>query len=60
MTLKAKTVLKDKFWIVTSNEERVGTISWNDDRYMFSNRAETMFFDSTKRNLCCTRISNQC
>ena len=46
MTLKAKTVLKDKFWIVTSNEERVGTISWNDDRYMFSNKVETCFFDS--------------
>jgi hypothetical protein len=49
MTLKAKTVLKDKFWIVTSNEERVGTISRNDDRYMFSNRAETIFFDNKRQ-----------
>ena len=48
MTLKAKTVLKDKFWIVTNDKERVGTISWNDDRYMFSNRGVTRFFDNKR------------
>ena len=34
MTLKAKSVVKDKFWIVENNEERIGTMSWSDDRYI--------------------------
>ena len=32
MTLKAKPVLKDKFWIIENDEERIGTMSWNDDQ----------------------------
>tara|TARA_B100000780_G_C20948653_1_gene378427 strand:+ start:109 stop:585 length:477 start_codon:yes stop_codon:yes gene_type:complete len=47
MTLKAKSVLKDKFWIIESGEERIGTMTLNDDRYMFSNRIETCFFENT-------------
>ena len=50
MTLKAKSVVKDKFWIVESDEERIGTMSFTDDRYMFSNKVETCFFD-TKREM---------
>ena len=46
MTIKAKPVLKDKFWIVENDGERIGTMSWNDDRYMFSNTIETCFFDN--------------
>lgn len=49
MTLKAKPVLKDKFWIVEDNEERIGTLSLNDDRYMFSNQIETCFFDNKRQ-----------
>ena len=49
MTLKAKPVLKNKFWIVEDNNERIGTMSWNDDRYMFSNRVETCFFDNKRQ-----------
>jgi hypothetical protein len=48
MTLKAKPVLKDKFWIIENDEQRIGTMSWNDDRYMFSNKVETCFFDSKR------------
>ena len=48
MTLKATPVLKDKFWIIENNEERIGTMSWNDDRYMFSNKIETCFFDNKR------------
>ena len=48
MTLKAKPVLKDKFWIIENNEERIGTMSWNDDRYMFSTSGETCFFDNKR------------
>jgi hypothetical protein len=49
MTLKAKPVLKDKFWIIENNEERIGTMSWNDDRYMFSNSKGTCFFDNKRQ-----------
>jgi hypothetical protein len=48
MTLKAKPVLKDKFWIVENDGEKIGTMSWNDDRYMFSSAVETCFFDNQK------------
>ena len=48
MTLKAKSVLKDKFWIIENNEQRIGTMSWNDDRYMFSSTGETCFFDNKR------------
>ena len=48
MTLKAKPVLKDKFWIVEQDDQRVGTMSWNDDRYMFSSSIETCFFDNKR------------
>ena len=50
MTLIAKPVLKDKFWIVEQNGERVGTMSYNEEqRYMFSSAAETCFFDNTRQ-----------
>ena len=49
MTLKAKPVLKDKFWIVESDGEKVGTLSWNDDRYLFSSNIETCFFDNKRQ-----------
>ena len=49
MTIKAKPIVKDKFWIVENNEERIGTMSWNDDRYMFSSRVETCFFDNKRQ-----------
>lgn len=49
MTLKAKPILKDKFWIVENDGNRVGTLSWNDDRYMFSNASETCFFDNKRQ-----------
>ena len=49
MTLKAKPVLKDKFWIVESNGEKVGTLSWNDDRYLFTSNIETCFFDNKRQ-----------
>ena len=49
MTVNAKTILKDKFWIVENNGEKIGTMSWNEDRYMFSNSSETCFFDDKKQ-----------
>lgn len=49
MTIKAKPVLKDRFWILEDNSQRIGTISLNDEGYMFSNQAETCFFDNTRQ-----------
>jgi hypothetical protein len=49
MTVKAKSVLKDKFWIVENNGQKIGTLSLNDDRYMFSSSAETCFFENKKQ-----------
>lgn len=49
MTIKAKPVLKDRFWIIENNNQRIGTMSWNDDRYMFSTQGETCFFDNKRQ-----------
>jgi len=49
MTVKAKSVLKDKFWIVENDGQKIGTLSLNDDRYMFSSSVETCFFDNKKQ-----------
>jgi hypothetical protein len=49
MTIKAKPVLKDRFWIVEQDNQKIGTLSWNDDRYMFSSQAETCFFDNKRQ-----------
>jgi hypothetical protein len=46
MTIKANPVLKDKFWIVERDDQKIGTMSWNDDRYMFSSQSETCFFEN--------------
>ena len=48
MTVKAKEVLKDKFWIVEKDEQRVGTLSFNDDQYMLSDASGTHFFNKNQ------------
>lgn len=50
MTVKAKPILKDRFWIVEDETKKIGTLSWDDERYMFTDGAETCFFNS-KREL---------
>ena len=32
MTVNAKEIIKNKFWIVESEGEKVGTLSFNDER----------------------------
>ena len=49
MTIKANTVLKNKFWIVEDDGKKVGTLSYNDERYLYSCNNETCFFDNTKQ-----------
>jgi len=43
--ITAKEVLKNKFWIVEDNNERIGTISFNDDQYMLSDASGTHFYN---------------
>lgn len=49
MTIKAKSILKDKFWIVEDNEKKIGTICMDEDRYMFTDGHETCFFDNKRQ-----------
>lgn len=49
MTVRAKEVLKDKFWIVENDGEKIATMSWNDDRYMLSSINGTRFFSNEKQ-----------
>lgn len=49
MSINAKEILKDKFWVVEDEGTRIGTLAVCDDRYMFSNTVETCFFDNKKQ-----------
>lgn len=43
MTINAKPILEDKFWIVEEAGEKVGTISKNDEGFIFSNKGKITF-----------------
>ena len=47
--IKAKEVLNGKFWIVEEDNQKVGTLSFNDDQYMLSDASGTKFL--TERQL---------
>ena len=49
MTLKAKTILKDKYWIVEDGEKPIGTLSWSDDRYMLSDGNGITFYENERQ-----------
>ena len=49
MTIKANTVLKNKFWIVEDNGKKVGTLSHSEDRFLYSCNNQTYFFDNQKQ-----------
>lgn len=49
MTTKAKPIIKDKFWIVEQDGNKIGTISVNDERFMFSSKDGVRFFDNKKQ-----------
>lgn len=46
MNIKAKPVLKDKFWIVESEGTRVGTLSKNEDGFVVSQQGKVEFYKS--------------
>ena len=47
--IKAKPILENKFWIVEHDGQRMGTLSFDDERYMFSSKVETCFFDNKRQ-----------
>ena len=48
--LSAKEILKDKFWIVESEGEKIGTLSINEEQqYMLSDNSGTKFFKNIKQ-----------
>jgi len=49
MTINAKEIVKDKFWIVENDGVRVGTLSISEDQYMLSSKDGTRFFKNTKQ-----------
>jgi hypothetical protein len=46
--IKAKTILKNKFWIVEESGEKIGTLSYNDERFMLSSSGGVSFFNTKK------------
>jgi len=48
MTIEAKTILKNKYWIIEDGNTRLGTLSYDNDRYVFTNKNEICFFDNKK------------
>lgn len=46
MTIKAKPILDNKFWIVEDEGVRVGTLSRDEEKFIFSKKGEISFFKS--------------
>lgn len=44
--IELKALLKDKFWIVEAQGKRIGTLAFDNEKYVYSNPAETRFFDN--------------
>lgn len=42
--LKAKLILKDKFWIIEDNGVRIGTLSRDNDSFFYSNKGSVSVF----------------
>ena len=47
--IKAKTILKDKFWIIEDKGEKLGTLSATEELYMFSNTSGTQVFQTLNK-----------
>lgn len=47
--IQTKTILKNKFWIVEENNNKVGTLTWNDEKFVLSSKEGVSFFDNKKQ-----------
>jgi hypothetical protein len=48
MTIKAKPVLEDKFWIVEQEGIRIGTLTKDNDNFVYSKKGEVQFYNNEK------------
>ena len=49
MTIKGKSIVAGKFWIVEEDGERIGTLSKQEDKtYMYCCNTHTKFYESEK------------
>ncbi len=48
MTIEAKAILKNKYWIIEDGDTRLGTLSFDNEKYIFTNKNEICFFDNEK------------
>lgn len=46
--IKAKEILKDKFWIVENNGEKIGTLSKEDEGFMLSGNGNIRVYNSSE------------
>lgn len=46
MTIKAKPILDNKFWIIEDEGVRIGTLTKDDDSYVVSSKGEVSFYRS--------------
>ena len=46
MTVTAKEIIKDKFWIVENNGKKIATLSLSDNKYIFSDSKGTKFYNN--------------
>jgi len=44
--MEVKALLQDKFWILEKEGVQVGTLSWDEERYVFASPKETKFLNS--------------
>ena len=49
MTIKAKEVLKNKFWLVEDDGQKIGTLSYDNEKYMLNDsKRQCHYFSSQK------------
>jgi hypothetical protein len=48
MTIKAKAILKNRYWIIEDNDVRIGTLSFDNEQYIFTNQFEVCVLKSEK------------
>ena len=49
MKTKAKQIIKDKFWIVEQEGKSIGTLAWDDERYIFTDSTKIEFFNNKQQ-----------
>ena len=45
MTVTAKEIIKDRFWIVENNGEKIATLSVNDNKFLLADSRGTRFYN---------------